>query len=112
MKIKNIFNRLLLGVGVMGLLGGTVSCNYLDIVPPEQVDVDDAMENYENALGFLYSCYAFSKNDNVGELPYGNYLSEINTTADDILNPHAWASDGSAARILLNTLSSQNAPDY
>ena len=44
MKIKNIFNRLLLGVGVMGLLGGTVSCNYLDIVPPEQVDVDDAME--------------------------------------------------------------------
>lgn len=112
MKIRNIFNRLLLCAGVMGLLGGTVACNYLDIVPPEQVDVDDAMENYENALGFLYSCYAFSKNNSVGELPYGNYLSEINTTADDILNPHAWASDGSAACILLNTLSSQNAPDY
>ena len=49
-----------------------MACNYLDIVPPEQVDVDDAMENYENALGFLYSCYAFSKNNSVGELPYGN----------------------------------------
>lgn len=112
MKLKDIFNRLVLGAATVSLLGGTAACNYLDIVPPEQVKVEDAMENYQTALGFLYSCYAFSRNDNVGELPYGNYLSEINTTADDVLNPHAWASDGSAARILLNTLSAQNAPDY
>lgn len=105
---------MLIAAGVMGLLSGTVACNYLDIVPPEQVKPEDAMENYNTALGFLYSCYAFSKNDNVGDVPYGNYLSEINTTADEILNPHAWASDGAglAAGILMGTLNAQNVNDY
>lgn len=113
MKFKSIINRLSLALAGSMMLAAT-SCNYLDVVPVEQVQVDDAMENYSNALGFLYSCYAFSNNDNYGELPYGNYLSDINTTADDVLNPHAWASDGNAAvaLILLNTLSSQNAQDY
>lgn len=113
MNLKNILNKIALSALGAGLLC-TPSCNYLDIVPPEQVQVNDAMENYSNALGFLYSCYAFSKNDEVGELPYGNYLSDINTTADDILNPHAWAADGNGgpALILLNTLSAQNARDY
>lgn len=112
MKIKNIVNRLALAASLTGLLGGTVACDYLDIVPPEQVKPEDAMENFQGALGFLYSCYAFSRNDNVGDLPYGYYLSEINTTADDVLNPHAWASDGSAAGILLGTITAQNVPDY
>lgn len=114
MKFKTIFNRIALSAVSLGLLGGAVSCDYLDVVPPEQVGVNDAMENETTALGFLYSCYAFSKNDNVGDLPYGNYLSDINTTADDILNPHAWASDGSgtAAMILLNTLSAQSAGGF
>lgn len=114
MKLYKIFNNIGLAVLSAGMCAGVSSCNYLDIVPPEQVQVKDAMENHQNALGFLYSCYAFSKNDNVGEVPYGNYLYDINTTADDILNPHAWASDGNGgpALILLNTLTAQNARDY
>lgn len=109
MKIKNILKKVSFGVLCMGMLVNT-SCNYLDIVPPEQVSLKDAMDTHDGVLGFLYSAYAYSKNDNVGDLPYGNYLSEINTTADDIINPHAWANDGSAGRMLLNTLSAQNAP--
>lgn len=113
MKLFKSYKKLGLTALMAGMLSFS-SCNYLDIVPPEQVQVNDAMENHQNALGFLYSCYAFSKNDNVGELPYGNYLYDINTTADDILNPHAWAADGNGgpALILLNTLSAQNARDY
>lgn len=34
------------------------SCNFLDIVPPEQATLDDATQNPEYTLGFLYSCYA------------------------------------------------------
>ena len=35
-----------------------VSCNYLDVVPPETADFKDTMKDREAALGFLYSCYA------------------------------------------------------
>lgn len=35
-----------------------VSCDYLDIVPPEQADLGDATKDKEATLGFLYSCYS------------------------------------------------------
>lgn len=34
------------------------SCDYLDIVPPEQADLQDANKDRAGTLGFLYSCYA------------------------------------------------------
>lgn len=111
MKFPNILTKIALSALGAGLLA-TPSCNYLDVVPPEQVQLKDAMENHQGCLGFLYSCYAFSKNDNVGDLPYGNYLAEINTTADDILNPDAWANDGQSGKILQNTISAQNVSDF
>lgn len=35
-----------------------VSCDYLEIVPPEQADLGDATKDKEATLGFLYSCYS------------------------------------------------------
>lgn len=92
--------------------GALTSCNYLDVVPAEQVTVDDAMENYNTALGFLYSCYAFSKNVTVGDLPYGQYMCDVMAASDEVLNPHAWNGEYAYGRILLNTLTAQNAQDF
>ena len=36
----------------------TTSCDYLDVVPPEQASLDDATKSHDRAMGFLFSCYA------------------------------------------------------
>lgn len=36
----------------------TTSCNFLEIVPPEQATIEDATMNADRTLGFLYSCYS------------------------------------------------------
>ncbi len=33
------------------------SCDYLDVVPPEQPNIDDVKAPHQSFLGFLYSCY-------------------------------------------------------
>ena len=33
------------------------SCDYLDVVPPEQAGLPDATKDYDATLRFLYSCY-------------------------------------------------------
>lgn len=113
MKIKNILNKL--AVTAMGAcLFITPSCDYLDVVPEEQVMPEDAMKTYNGALGFLYSAYAFSANTTYGDIPYGAYLAETFCTADDIINPHAWVSDAgtTGSYVLMNTLSTQNCNDF
>lgn len=110
MKLKNIFTRTMISFMAVSTIG-LASCNYLDIVPPEQVGVDDAMENLTNATGFLYSCYNPMTSTASAELPYRFYLSDLVFANDDILNPHGWATDGGAngylGYILLNTLSAE-----
>lgn len=97
---------------VTAMAAGLASCDYLDVVPPEQVGVDDGMENLTTAQGFLYSCYSFMTHAYSGELPYNWPLSDINYTNDEIINPYGWNSDAGAngfeGLILLNTLSPSN----
>ena len=76
------------------------SCNYLDIVPPEQAGMKDAVSNPDNTEGFLYSCY-------------GNVQSPINYTlldassADEYALPQIWGGNTfSAAYDLLTPNSS------
>ena len=112
MKLKHIFQKSLM-VAALASLFGTTSCNYLDVVPPEQVGVDDAMGSHNNAKGFLFSCYsAFNSNVN-SELPYGWDRGELNTTTDDVINPYGWVSDPGdnslAGRVLLNNQTAANA---
>lgn len=52
------------------------SCNYLNVVPPETVDIDDTMINSEATLKFLYSCYS--------PIEYGNNLIPILYSAFDV----------------------------
>lgn len=64
------------------------SCDYLDIVPPEQPNIDDAMSTHDRALGFLYSCYQGCNEDN----PVA-YLGEIASSTDEYVLPYQWSSN-------------------
>lgn len=68
------------------LLGFTsfVSCDYLDVVPPEQPDLSDATKDYESTQRFLYSCYAGITN------PMGSY-SGVEAASDEWVLPPLWS---------------------
>lgn len=59
-----------------------VSCSYLDIVPPEQADMDDAVATPDKTLGFLYSCYA--------QITSPIEYTRIEGSADEYALPDAW----------------------
>lgn len=65
-------------------MGCVTSCNYLDIVPPEQASLPDATKDAEATLGFLFSCYAGVN----GNSPY-NY-STVEAGADEWVLPELW----------------------
>ena len=52
--MKKIYNILLSFVFAGCLLG---SCDYLDIVPNETANEEDAFASEQAALNYLYSCY-------------------------------------------------------
>ena len=96
-KIRNI------GVVIATAACCLTSCDYLDVVPPEQPNLKDAMSSPTRALGFLYSCYAGTNID----LPTA-YLGEINSTTDEYVLPQSWGSDGYWGAYAFNTASSTN----
>lgn len=58
------------------------SCNFLDIVPPEQADMTDAVKNPDETLSFLYSCYAQIKSP--------LHYIRIEASADEFALPQLW----------------------
>ncbi len=84
MKIK--FKILTLALAAVSLTNA--SCDYLDVVPPEQPNLKDAMSNHDRALGFLHSCYAGTDLDK----PV-SYLSSVNSSTDETTLPYEWSAD-------------------
>lgn len=75
------------------------ACNYLDVVPPETADLDDTMRDKDDAINFLYSCYA--------ALPYNaacNNLGALEASTDEFVNPLLWERMGQ--KVSWNQLSS------
>lgn len=54
MKYINKFLSILVAAG---LSVADASCDYLDVIPPEQPSIDNTMDSYNQALGFLHGCY-------------------------------------------------------
>ncbi len=101
MKLNKIFQFATIAVASATLLGVT-SCNYLDVVPPEQPGLSDAMKNHNNALGFLHSCYnAFNDRDHMPR----DYRSTFNSANDEYLIPEVWYSidNPNAYAVMRNT---------
>jgi len=84
MKFNNILKYVAVAVAAGSLLGVT-SCNYLDVVPPEQPGLEDAMKTHNNALGFLHSCYNGVQS---GDIRPANYLSPFCSTTDEWVWPN------------------------
>lgn len=61
---------------------GMSSCDYLDIVPPEQPDLADANKDREATLGFLYSCY--------GSIYNPQDYNTLEAGADEFVAPRLW----------------------
>ena len=53
--LKNIIRVSLI---LAALSFNLVSCDYLDVVPPEQAGLQDATKTRRSTLGFLFTCYA------------------------------------------------------
>lgn len=77
------------------LLGGTMalscvlslhSCDFLEIVPPEQADLDDATQTSDDTYGFLASCY----NGIINPLRY----TGTESSADEYVCPPLWNNAG------------------
>lgn len=70
------------------------SCDYLDIVPPEQADLQDANKDRAGTLGFLYSCYA-------GVMNPMNYEG-LEMGSDEYVLPRLWQTAGQKVQWNLN----------
>ena len=81
------------------------SCDYLDVVPPEQPNLPDATSTYQRALGFLYSCYngIYAVDPNAS-----NYLHEFFSSTDEWTLPYPWMSDGIWDDYANNTVTANN----
>ena len=82
-SIKYLSGTLMLSAGLM-----MTSCEFLDIVPPEQAGLEDATENANATEGFLYSCYS-----NVKSLcGYADHNNSLNSgaMADEFALPEIW----------------------
>lgn len=91
-KLKNIGKIAVLS---LALCCGATSCNYLDVVPPEQADLSDATKDADATLGFLFSCYAGVRN------PI-NYTA-LEAAADEYVLPPLWRLAGQMIAWDLNT---------
>lgn len=106
MKLKNIFKFAAIAVASGAMLTGVTSCDYLDVVPPEQPSLPDAMKDHDKALGFLYSCYNGLNTANLD--PRGYYGNPtFNNTTDEYILPEGWMdSEALSFAIMRNTVSS------
>lgn len=46
------FLQIFLSIGLLS------ACNYLEVIPPEQANLDDTMRDANAVRNFLYSCYS------------------------------------------------------
>ncbi len=109
MKFKNIYKFATVAIAAASLLGVS-SCNYLDVVPPEQPGLADAMKDHDHAKGFLYSCYAKTTHRDI--LPR-DYRSVLNSSTDEYLITETWyANEGAPAYAVLRNTQTTTAPGY
>lgn len=61
-------------------------CNFLEVVPPETMEIEDTMKDKTRAEAFLYTCY-----EGVTELYQQKFLRSFVNSADEYALPSAWA---------------------
>lgn len=94
-NIKKLILSITLPIGVL------TSCDYLDVVPPEQPDFKDTMVDATDAVGFINSCYIAVEASN----PF--VYSTYEWSADEAVDPPLW--NGNNQKTAWNLWSPTNA---
>ncbi len=71
------------------------SCSYLDVVPPEQPDLDDILTDNESVMDMVYSCYGYI---NGRGLNPNCYTMITGGGTDECVAPQEWGNLGSKAQ--------------
>ena len=87
MKLNRIFKHAVVALAATSLVGVT-SCDYLDVVPPEQPGLEDAMKTHNAALGFLYSCYGAFTLDGNNYMRPTDYRNNFSANSDEWVWPN------------------------
>lgn len=92
---KKIFKKLSnIALLSMAMTFSMTSCDYLDVVPPEQPDLQDANKDRAATLGFLYSCY--------GSVYNPMSYDQLEMGADEYVLPRLWQTGGQKVQWNLN----------
>ena len=81
-RLKNHILRIAAAI----LVALPLSCSYLNVVPPETVNLSNVMRDKNDALAFLYSCYSATNHSMAC-----NSLGAIESSADEFVNPLLWS---------------------
>lgn len=92
MKTKNMIMNSLFAAVLLSCLN---SCNYLNVVPPEQADVKDMMVDNASTLNCLYGCYGYLQHGGTDPMNYG-HIDGGGT--DEVVMPQEWQGRGSSAQ--------------
>lgn len=87
--LKNIIRVSLI---LAALSFNLVSCDYLDVVPPEQAGLQDATKTRRSTLGFLFTCYAGLQ---AVDTPIDHTAALCGST-DEYVLPIEWRNDSGA----------------
>ena len=71
------------------------SCSYLDVVPPEQPDLDDILTDNESVLDMVYSCYGYIEGRGLNP---NCYTMLTGGGTDECVAPQEWGNLGSKAQ--------------
>lgn len=89
----NIFKNIIRVSLILAALSfNLVSCDYLDVVPPEQAGLQDATKTRRSTLGFLFTCYAGLQAD---DTPIG-HTAALSGSTDEYALPIEWRNDSGA----------------
>ncbi len=80
------------------------SCSYLDVVPPEQPDLDDMLRDEASTVRMLYSCYSYAQAPQLMQMAYCMEMGGD----DAIVAPQEWENGGSKVQWNAVTPSSIN----
>lgn len=117
MKLKHIISSVVVAAAMST---GITSCDYLDVIPPEQPSLDNTMDSYSQALGFLYTCYrgttqpiaadwGANVNEYAGQLIPSYTLGDFHCSTDEWMMDDVQYNQCPAARAsYTNTLSANN----
>ena len=60
------------------------SCDYLDVVPPATATIEDGMRSKDDAIRFVFSCYAGITDS------YTDMFSKYESSADEFTSDPKW----------------------